>query len=69
MFGANSHDIPDADKCIMSKLGCGGVVATDTCNGARALCQKIVREVEKAAKEKSEVVGGDDSGILVLQQD
>eukprot|EP00957_Ditylum_brightwellii_P046782 3550582-Ditylum_brightwellii.AAC.1 len=61
MFGANSHDNPDADKCTIAKLGCGGVVTTDTCNGARALCRKIVREVEKAAKEKSEVVGGDDS--------
>eukprot|EP00957_Ditylum_brightwellii_P186002 14161518-Ditylum_brightwellii.AAC.1 len=53
----------------MAKLGCDGVVTTDTCNGARALCQKIVREIGKAAKEKSEVVDGDDSDILVLQQD
>eukprot|EP00957_Ditylum_brightwellii_P207834 15354733-Ditylum_brightwellii.AAC.1 len=67
MFGTDLHDIPDADKCTIAKLGDGGVVMTDTCNNVHTLCQKTVKEVEKTANEKSEAVGGDNSNILVLQ--
>ena len=50
MFG-NNHSIPSSSQIHLSKLE-GGLVNTNTCNGARLLAQLLVDAVDFAVEEK-----------------
>jgi hypothetical protein len=57
MFGSG-HSIPPSYKIHLSKLE-GGLINTDTCNGARLLAQLLVDAVDFAVEEKRQLTGDD----------
>jgi hypothetical protein len=71
MFGQN-HDIPPGTSIDVAKLE-GGMITTDTCNGARLLSKLLAEEIDRRVKEKKEELGGlpndEDSSLTVIIQD
>ena len=71
MFGQN-HDIPPGTSIDVAKLE-GGMITTDTCNGARLLSKLLAEEIDRRVKEKKEELGeatkDEDSALLVIIQD
>ena len=59
MFG-DTHSIPSSSQINLSKLE-GGLVNTDTCNGARLLAQLLVDAVDFAVEEKRALSGENDN--------
>ncbi len=59
MFG-DTHSIPSSSQIHLSKLE-GGLVNTDTCNGARLLAQLLVDAVDFAVEEKRALSGENDN--------
>jgi hypothetical protein len=71
MFGQN-HDIPPGSSIDIAKLE-GGMITTDTCNGARLLSKLLAEEIDLAVKAKKEelgeAAGEDESFKSVVVQD
>ena len=67
MFG-QTHDIPPGSSIDIVKLE-GGVITTDTCNGARLVSKLLADEIDQAVKAKKEELGevGNTSLIVNIQ--
>ena len=66
-----THSIPSSFQIRQSKLE-GGLVNTDTCNGARLLAQLLVDAVDFAVEEKRALSGDDGNNpntIATMVQD
>jgi hypothetical protein len=67
----SEHSIPPSYKIHLSKLK-GGLINTDTCNGARLLAQLLVDAVDFAVEENRQLTGDDtnnDNTITCMVQD
>ena len=51
-----NHDIPPGSSIDIAKLE-GGMITTDTCNGARLLSKLLAEEIDLAVKAKKEELG------------
>jgi hypothetical protein len=70
MFGLE-HSIPPSYEIHLSKLK-GGLINTDTCNGACLLAQLLVDVVDFAVEENRQLTGDDtnnDNTITCMVQD
>ena len=68
-FGVGSHTIPDSGQVSIAKLGIGGGgVMTDNCNSANLLGRQFAEKAEQLARESVRTNGGDESVVLVMQQ-
>ena len=64
MFG-QTHSIPSSSQIHLSKLE-GGLVNTDTCNGACLLAQLLVDAIDFAVEEKRALAGDNDNNHNTL---
>lgn len=69
-FGQN-HDIPSSASIDISKLNGGGMINTDTCNGARKLSELLADAVNDAVRQKLQSRGEVDTedNITSIRQD
>ena len=53
LFPGMPHDIPDPSEMDISKLGGGGAVTSDNCNGAMKVKRLLKAEVARARSRTS----------------
>mmetsp|Transcript_32085 Transcript_32085/g.59266 ORF Transcript_32085/g.59266 Transcript_32085/m.59266 type:complete len:477 (+) Transcript_32085:100-1530(+) len=64
-FPGEEHDI-NPDGLDLSKLGYGGNVMTDGCNGARSVNRKLVHTIKKYARERAKRNSSASVGVIIV---
>ena len=68
-YGSGTHTIPSSCQVSLAKLGIGGGgTMTDNCNAAIALGRVLSDQIRQLALDKIREDGGDESAVLMLQQ-